>query len=185
MLASRTSDTSGLIPSLLNNGPHSCNPHFHDEDGNTALHHASAAGELKALRLLLQAGASPTAKNSGAWTPIDYSATVAAEVYFKSLVNEVQRGRAGSGTSNRPPVPGTQSPGGGSRRPIAGAVRLVTDESGAGFPEMGPARSSPGREYSPLEATSRRAMTPTQGRNERTEWIGAESGLRARASSGD
>ncbi|KAL8770237.1 MAG: hypothetical protein Q9194_005228, partial [Teloschistes cf. exilis] len=34
-----------------------------DDDGNTALHYASAYGQLRAIRALLAAGASPGAKN--------------------------------------------------------------------------------------------------------------------------
>ena len=64
-----------------------------DNDGNTALHYASANGHLKCIRTLLQAGASPTARNTFSWTPVSYSSTVAAEVYFRSLVVELERRR--------------------------------------------------------------------------------------------
>src|SRR3546814_5474619 len=53
---------------------------------NTALHHASAAGELKALRMLLQYGANPLASNAYSRTPVHYSATPAAEAYFKTPI---------------------------------------------------------------------------------------------------
>jgi hypothetical protein len=66
-------------------------PHSRDADGNTPLHHASAAGNLAALRMLLAAGANPLAKNDYDWTPLAYSQTVAAEVYFKNLVAEFER----------------------------------------------------------------------------------------------
>lgn len=59
-----------------------------DHSGNTALHHASASGNLKALRALVVAGADPLAKNCSGWTPESYSVSVQAEVYFKSLINE-------------------------------------------------------------------------------------------------
>lgn len=59
-----------------------------DLDGNTALHHASASGSLKASRILLGAGANPQAMNYSDWTPLAYSQTVAAEVYFKNLIQE-------------------------------------------------------------------------------------------------
>ena len=81
-----------LIPILLSSTP-PASPAAYDNDGNTALHHASAAGELKALRLLLQAGAAPFAQNAFSWTPIAYSSTVAAEVYFKNLVAEFEKRR--------------------------------------------------------------------------------------------
>ena len=64
-----------------------------DNDGNTALHYASANGHLKCIRTLLQAGASPMAKNTYSWTPVSYSSTVAAEVYFRNLVVELERRR--------------------------------------------------------------------------------------------
>jgi len=69
----------------------SASPHSRDADGNTPLHHASAAGNLAALRMLLAAGANPLAKNDYDWTPLAYSQTVAAEVYFKNLVAEFER----------------------------------------------------------------------------------------------
>ncbi|KAL8854032.1 MAG: hypothetical protein Q9221_001155 [Calogaya cf. arnoldii] len=69
-----------------------------DLDGNTALHYASAYGQLKAIRALLAAGANPGAKNNYAWTPVAYSSTVQAEVYFKGLVGGVnESGGAGGG----------------------------------------------------------------------------------------
>jgi hypothetical protein len=92
MLASRHGALP-LLPLLLGHAAHPASPLAHDADGNTALHHASAAGELKALRLLLQSGASPLAQNSYSWTPIACSATGAAEAYFKQLVAEVERRR--------------------------------------------------------------------------------------------
>ncbi len=68
-----------------------------DLDGNTALHYASAYGQLKAIRALLAAGANPEAKNNYSWTPVAYSSTVQAEVYFKGLVG-VNNDNAGSGS---------------------------------------------------------------------------------------
>jgi ankyrin repeat protein len=62
-----------------------------DRDGNTALHFASSNGHLLVLRTLLAAGAEAERKNAWSWTPISYSATVAAEVYFKGLVAEIRR----------------------------------------------------------------------------------------------
>ena len=64
-----------------------------DVDGNTALHFASANGHLLVLRTLLAAGADPDRKNIWSWRADSYSATVAAEVYFKGLVQEVERRR--------------------------------------------------------------------------------------------
>ncbi|MCJ1314457.1 hypothetical protein MMC25_008139, partial [Agyrium rufum] len=62
-----------------------------DNDGNTALHYASANGQLKCIRTLLQAGADANAKNNYSWTPISYSSTVQAEVYFRTLVQELEK----------------------------------------------------------------------------------------------
>jgi ankyrin repeat protein len=64
-----------------------------DLDGNTALHFASSNGHLLVLRTLLAAGADASKKNVWSWTPVAYSATVEAEVYFKRLVGEVERRR--------------------------------------------------------------------------------------------
>ncbi|EKG17869.1 Zinc finger Zim17-type [Macrophomina phaseolina MS6] len=86
--------TSGLLPHLLN-APYPCSPLAHDNGGNTALHHASAAGELKCLRLLLQAGSNPHALNAYAWTPLAYSRTQAAKLYFEDLIAEQERARSG------------------------------------------------------------------------------------------
>lgn len=66
-----------------------------DLDGNTALHYASAYGQLKAIRALLVAGANPGAKNAYSWTPIEYSSTVQAEVYFRGLVGGGGGGESG------------------------------------------------------------------------------------------
>jgi ankyrin repeat protein len=62
-----------------------------DVKGNTALHFASSNGHLLVLRTLLAAGADAERRNVWSWTAISYSATVAAEVYFKGLVAEVER----------------------------------------------------------------------------------------------
>lgn len=86
-----------------------------DNDGNTALHYASAYGQLKAIRALLVAGANPGARNAYSWTPIAYSSTVQAEVYF--------RGLAGGGTES-----GVSS--GGTRREFEGSGGL--NRGGAG-----------------------------------------------------
>ncbi|KAH6677140.1 ankyrin repeat-containing domain protein, partial [Halenospora varia] len=64
-----------------------------DVDGNTALHFASSNGHLLVLRTLLAAGADAERRNVWSWTPVAYSATVQAEVYFKGLVAEVERRR--------------------------------------------------------------------------------------------
>lgn len=84
-LAATCPNSVALIPVLLNHGARVDGV---DLDGNTALHHASASGSLKASRILLGAGANPQAMNYSDWTPLAYSQTVAAEVYFKNLIQE-------------------------------------------------------------------------------------------------
>ncbi|KAI9725129.1 MAG: hypothetical protein M1828_003471 [Chrysothrix sp. TS-e1954] len=59
-----------------------------DASGNTPLHYASAFGHLKTLGLLISAGANDKARNALLWMPIDYSASVAVEVYQKNLIKE-------------------------------------------------------------------------------------------------
>jgi hypothetical protein len=120
MLASRHGALP-LLPLLLSHPAHAASPLAHDADGNTALHHASAAGELKALRLLLQSGASPLAQNSYSWTPIACSATAAAEAYFKQLVAEVERRRVEARKEARE-----------REMQRAGGVRVVAPGQGAG-----------------------------------------------------
>ena len=92
-VASQNPASTALLPALLGDASHPASPHVRDQDGNMALHHASASGSLKALRILLWAGANPLAKNNTDWTPLAYSQTVAAEVYFKNLMAEYERQR--------------------------------------------------------------------------------------------
>lgn len=80
--SSSDSDTPTAAQLLLRNA---------DMDGNTALHFASSNGHLLVLRTLLAAGADAERRNVWSWTAMSYSATVAAEVYFKGLVAEVER----------------------------------------------------------------------------------------------
>ena len=65
-----------------------------DEQGNTCLHNATAWGNLKAVRALIQAGADPMSKNKAGWTPEFYSITVQAEVYYRNLVAEWEKRKA-------------------------------------------------------------------------------------------
>jgi hypothetical protein len=164
--------TLHLIPTLILHGPSILTNS--DISGNTALHHASAAGELKALRMLLQYGANPLASNAYSWTPVHYSATPAAEAYFKTLIIEFEKKKA----------EGKREMKERERQRMAG-VRLVTDQEGlqdrmrarddaaiAGLP-------APGMEWSPVE--KRRAMTPTEGRG----WTFTPEGMRPRAETGE
>ncbi|QSZ28607.1 hypothetical protein DSL72_003106 [Monilinia vaccinii-corymbosi] len=90
-----------------------------DADGNTALHFASSNGHMLVLRTLLAAGADSERRNVWMWTPIAYSATIQAEVYFKKLVSEVGKKR-----EMRVEVKASSFPGFG--RGVKGAgVRIV------------------------------------------------------------
>ncbi|KAL2193844.1 ankyrin repeat-containing domain protein, partial [Corynascus similis CBS 632.67] len=73
-----------------------------DADGNTALHFASSTGNVTILRTLLAAGADPTRRNAWSWTAEAYSETVQTEVYFRSLIDEMERRKdGGSGGGKR------------------------------------------------------------------------------------
>ncbi|KAF2152686.1 ankyrin [Myriangium duriaei CBS 260.36] len=120
--ASRPS-SSNLIPLLLSHPTYPASVHHRDHQGNTPLHHASAAGSLKALRMLLEAGADPNAKNASKWTPLAYSLTVQAEVYFKQLITEFDPAKRASGQA----TPGTA--------PLS-LTRTLTNETEA-FPPAG------------------------------------------------
>lgn len=159
-MASQHPASTALIPVLLNNPDFPANPHVRDNDGNTPLHYASASGSLKALRILLTAGANPLAKNNHDWTPLAYSQTVAAEVYFKNLVAEFERRKveAARGSEER------------ERQRQAG-VRMVDDEAGRKSGDtvdedelIGDALK---RHWSPL-SSKQRPMTP--GSTPRHEW---------------
>lgn len=109
--------------------------------GNTALHHASAYGQLKAIRTLMEHGADPNARNAWNWTPVSYSASVQAEVYFRNLVGAQQRaeggdigaggvvgvGGGGGGTRSRGGSGGTTTSGAGKG---GGGVRMVSSSMG-------------------------------------------------------
>lgn len=136
---------SALLPQLLG-ASYPCSPHAHDNDGNTALHHASAAGELKCVRLLLQAGASPHAVNAYAWTPIAYSRTKDAKIYFEELVAEIERRKD---DSRREEVAAQQRVL-RAKAGMAGGVRLVTQaESEGGAAGGGGVPSNSGGGISP------------------------------------
>lgn len=108
-----------------------------DASGNTALHYASAYGQLKSIRTLLEHGADAAAKNAWSWTPVSYSASVQAEVYFKGLVNAAERererereGMVGAGASRGRGGSGGPKGGGG------GMVRMVNAEEGGEYERM-------------------------------------------------
>jgi hypothetical protein len=162
MLACKSgTGTLHLIPTLLNLAPSILTAS--DMYGNTALHHASAAGELKALRMLLQYGANPLVENACSWTPVHYSATLAAEAYFKALIIEFEKKKAEDAREKRE-----------RERARTAGVRLVTNEDAMQGSPGGRLRArddaaiaglpAPGMDWSPVE-DKRRAMTPTEGRS--------------------
>ncbi|KAH8727824.1 ankyrin repeat-containing domain protein [Phaeosphaeriaceae sp. PMI808] len=172
--------TLHLIPTLILHGPSILTNS--DISGNTALHHASAAGELKALRMLLQYGANPLASNAYSWTPVHYSATPAAETYFKTLIIEFEKAKAEGKREMRERerqrnagvrlVTDPESLSGASGAPGGDRQRARDDAAIAGLP-------APGMEWSPVER--RRAMTPTEGRG----WTFTPDGMRPRAETGE
>jgi hypothetical protein len=151
--------TLHLIPTLIQQCPSVLSNA--DASGNTALHHASASGELKALRMLLAYGANPLASNAYAWTPVHYSASPQAEAYFKTLIIEFEKKKAEGKREMRE-----------RERQRGAGVRLVTDQEGLD------ALPKPGMDWSPVE--KRRAMTPTEGRG----WTFTPDGMRPRAETG-
>ncbi|ETN46659.1 uncharacterized protein HMPREF1541_00845 [Cyphellophora europaea CBS 101466] len=85
--AASTEDVS-VIEHLV---AHGANVNAQDRQGDTCLHYATAWGNLKAVRALIQAGAIPVSKNWAGWTADSYSLTVQAEVYYKALVTEWEK----------------------------------------------------------------------------------------------
>ena len=184
MLACKSgTGTLHLIPTLLLHAPQILGSY--DHVGNTALHHASAAGELKALRMLLQYGANPLASNAYSWTPVHYSATTAAEAYFKTLIIDFEKQKAEGKRMERE-----------REKQRTAGVRLVTDPDGAGIVAGGggdrqKARDDaavaglpmPGVEWSPVE--KRRAMTPTEGGRTGPWNFTPVEGTRPRAETGE
>lgn len=85
--ATSAEDTS-VVEHLI---AHGADIEAQDRHGNTSLHYATAWGNLKAIRALMQAGAVPISKNWAGWTPDNYSLTVQAEVYYRAMINEWER----------------------------------------------------------------------------------------------
>ena len=172
-IASQNPASTTLIQVLLSNPSFPADPESRDYDGNTALHHASASSSLKALRVLLAAGANPLAKNNCDWTPLAYSQTVAAEVYFKNLVAEFERRK----------VEGARL-GEEREKQRAAGVRIIDDSaSGKSKPSldedemMGDALK---RHWSPTE----RRQPPTPGSASRHVWGLGLQHIRTRSGSG-
>lgn len=173
-MAAQHPGSTGLIPILLADERFPASPHTRDNDGNTPLHHASASGSLKTLRILLASGANPLAKNNYDWTPLAYSQTVAAEVYFKNLVAEFERRK----------VEGAKQSEERERQRVAG-VRIVdvNEEEGGTVEEDQVIGDALKRHWSPVE----RKRPNTPGRAGSHEWGSAPtiSHIRTRSGSGD
>jgi hypothetical protein len=124
--SSSLSDPSPTAP------PHPTAPHpllsAQDNQGNTALHYASAYGQLKSVRALLAAGAQPGRRNAWSWMPVSYSLTVQAEVYFKGLLGEAGKRREGEGRAS------VEERREGGRR---GGLRMVVGGEGEGRERAG------------------------------------------------
>jgi len=201
LAAASGSGTMHLMPTLILLAPNILTAA--DNDGNTALHHASAAGELKALKMLLGFGAEPLATNWASWTPVHYSATSAAENYFRGLIIEREKARVeGKRVAlveerERKEERERDREREGQRGKVGvrtkGLVRLVTEtemqtENNGDGSDRQRARddasivglSAPGIEWSPVDER-RRAMTPTEGRG----WTFTPDGMRPRAETGE
>ncbi|KAI6874119.1 decaprenyl-diphosphate synthase subunit 1 [Hortaea werneckii] len=174
-IASQHPASTVLIPVLLSNPLFPADPESRDRDGNVALHHASASGSLKSLRILLAAGANPLAKNNYDWTPLAYSQTVAAEVYFKNLVAEFERRK----------VEGAKLDEQRERQRTAG-VRLVEEDATSGKGGKGSMEEDETigdalkRYWSPTE----KRQPPTPGSAPRHEWGLGLQHVRTRSGSG-
>ena len=127
-----TEDVS-VIESLL---AHGAKLDAQDAKGNTCLHYATAWGNLKAVRALIQAGAVPVSTNRAGWQPDSYSLTVQAEVYYKNLVSDWEK---------RVDVEELQRDI--ERRAQARSVRLVQGDESDDF-ESEPSRSRAGSAFS-------------------------------------
>jgi uncharacterized protein len=115
--SNKAAEDTSTIDCLL---AHGADVHAQDDKGDTCLHYASAWGNLKAVRALIQAGADPLTRNKAGWTPEYYSITVQAGVYYRNLVAEWEKRKAEDETRLRE-----------SRARGAAGVRLVAadDES--------------------------------------------------------
>ena len=110
----KAAEDTGTIDTLLDAG---ADIGATDDEGNTCLHYASAWGNLKAIRVLIQNGADPMVRNHAGWSPEYYSITMQAEVYYRNLVAEWEKRRAEEGLRMRERQ--TRS---------AAGMRVVTDE---------------------------------------------------------
>lgn len=111
---SRNLEDTSTLQTLLT---HHADVQAVDKVGSTCLHYATAWGNLKAVRVLVQAGADPLARNNDGWMPQYYSVTVQAEVYFRNLVAEWEKRQAEEDMRHKQRMEAER-----------GGVRLVSDD---------------------------------------------------------
>ncbi|KAF3925309.1 Ankyrin-2 [Dactylellina cionopaga] len=130
-------DKSGMTAILIDS---EADINAFDPLGNTSLHYASAYGHLKAIRTLIDRGASFEHRNREGWYAKDYSFSKAAEQYFGALIGGVAIKNATSGMSmanihSSPGGSGVQtapSSRDGSKRPgTAGSFSYASTIQGA------------------------------------------------------
>jgi hypothetical protein len=112
---SRNLEDTSTLQTLLS---HHADVRAVDKVGSTCLHYATAWGNLKAVRVLVQAGADPLARNNDGWMPQYYSVTVQAEVYFRNLVAEWEKRQAEEEMRHKQRLEAEK-----------GGVRLVSDDN--------------------------------------------------------
>jgi hypothetical protein len=129
--AGRPTEDTTLIETLLRHG---AKVNAKDREGNTPLHNATAWGNLKVVRTLIQSGADALCQNFLGWTPEYYSITVQAEVYYRNLVADWEKRRSEEALRRQ-----SERRGRGG-----GAVRLVSDEESSEDVESETSRSRAG-----------------------------------------
>ena len=146
----RTQEDVSIIETLVTHG---ADVNAKNNRGDICLHNATAWGNLKAVRALIQAGADPLCRNFEGWAPHDYSLTVQAEVYYRNLVAEWEKRKAEEDMRLQ-----------NERRAKGpGGVRMVTqDESDDGASEASRSRASSARSH----AASSRSQTTSEGQSE-------------------
>ncbi|KAF3939269.1 Alpha-latroinsectotoxin [Dactylella cylindrospora] len=92
-------DKAGMTAILLDSD---ADVNAFDPLGNTALHYASAYGQLKAIRSLVDRGTNFEHRNCEGWKAKDYSFSKSAELYFQQLVETsiVDKSLGGSAMSS-------------------------------------------------------------------------------------